>query len=243
MSPSWSWANAVMPITNCSPSGLIHSCSVVYRRSPGLSPAPTAKLVLLLVRLHFGARPRTMRHEGQRDHLGRGRLAAHLHRQLAASVAQPERHVAHGDVLLERGRKRPAGHPANPLVLMQDRKLGPRHAAWRNPQPDQSARRPGSLDLRQPRATYERCFARADHPAQTGLVRIGRPIDVVTIQRKASFGAQRVARAETARAGAERVPDVFGVSSFDHDLEAVLARVASARDQRSTTLDLRLNER
>src|SRR5438105_3216767 len=99
MSPSWSWANAVMPITYNSPSALIHSCSVVYRRSPGLSPspAPTAKLVLLLVRLHFGARPRTVRHEWQRHHLGRGRLAAHLHRQLMADIAQRDRHVAHGD--------------------------------------------------------------------------------------------------------------------------------------------------
>src|SRR5216683_2773399 len=127
MSPSWSWANAVMPITYSSPSGLIHSCSAVYRRSPGFSPTPspdpTAKLVLLLVRLHFGARPRMMRHEGQRDHLGRDRLAAHLHGQLAADVAQPDRHITHSDVLLERGRKRPAGDAADMLAVVQDRKL------------------------------------------------------------------------------------------------------------------------
>src|SRR5438046_8418126 len=102
-----------MPITNCSPSGLIHSCSVVYRRSPGLSPAPTAKLVLLPNHLHFGAWPRMMRHEGQRDHLSRGRLAAHLDGQLAADAAELDRDVAHGDVLLTRGRKRSTGDPAH----------------------------------------------------------------------------------------------------------------------------------
>src|SRR6266851_3336005 len=148
MSPSWSWAKAVMPITYSSPSALIHSCSAVNRRSPGFCPAPTAKQVLLLVRLHFGARPRLMRHEWQRHHLGRGRLAAHLDGQLAAGVAQHKGHITHSDVLLERRRKRPAGDAADGFAVIQDRKVGPRHATGRNPQADQPTRRPDGLDLR-----------------------------------------------------------------------------------------------
>src|SRR5207237_7475911 len=145
-----------MPTTYCSPSGLIHSCSVVYRRSAGFSPAPTAKkLVLLLVRLHFGAWPRMVWHKWQRDHLGRGRFAAHLDGQLAADIAQPDRYVAHRDVLRERRRERSAANAADGFGIVQDRKFGSRHTARRHAQADQSARRPDRLDLHQRVATHE----------------------------------------------------------------------------------------
>src|SRR5258708_22601093 len=101
-----------MPTTYCSPSGLIHSCSVVYRRSPGFSPA---KVVLLLLRLHFGPWPRPVWHKRQRDHFGRRRLAAHLDGQLPADLAHGDRHVTHDDALLARGLARPTGDRADLL--------------------------------------------------------------------------------------------------------------------------------
>src|SRR5262249_47327061 len=84
----------------------------------------------------------------------------------------------------------------------------------------------------------ESASAELDHPAETGLARRGRLVDVVAVQAQPRLQAQRVARAEATRFGAgarQRFEDRAGVGRLAEDLEAVLAGVAGARRQHRAT--------
>ena len=72
-------------------------------------------------------------------------------------------------------------------------------------------------------------------PAEAGLDRAARLHQVVAVEVEADLEAQRVARAEAGRRRAardERVPDRAGVAGRDEQLDAVLAGVAGAADER-----------
>ena len=73
-------------------------------------------------------------------------------------------------------------------------------------------------------------------PAEAGLDRAARLREVVAVEVEADLEAQRVARAEAGgrrAAGDELVPDRRGVVGRDEQLDAVLAGVAGAADERA----------
>ena len=74
-----------------------------------------------------------------------------------------------------------------------------------------------------------------DRPGEAGLERRHRLVHVLAVEVHAGFEAQRVARAEARRActpaAASALPQLRRVRRRQHDLEAVLAGVAGARDE------------
>ena len=86
---------------------------------------------------------------------------------------------------------------------------------------------------------------RAD-PAEAGRDRVRVRADVVAVQRVADLEAQRVPRAEPARLRSaldHRVPESRRVLGHDHQLDALLARVARAVDHHLDPVDLAHRER
>src|SRR5439155_17937493 len=81
-------------------------------------------------------------------------------------------------------------------------------------------------------------------PAEARLDRVGGLVDVVPVERKARFEAERVAGTEADRLDAllgtpreQPVPDPGGVRVRHEDLEAVLARVPGAGQRRAGSSD------
>ena len=86
-------------------------------------------------------------------------------------------------------------------------------------------------------------------PAQAGLDRTGRLVDVVPIEREARLKAQGVARPEPDRddargraGGHEAGPDLDGSVVVDEDLEAVLAGVSGPGHDRTRVRDARAHD-
>ena len=126
-------------------------------------------------------------------------------------------------------RRRPARRRAGPGSRSR---MTPRSVAFR-----QASLRVDAvlLDARERVAADEvGAVVEADDPAEAGLVRVRRLVDVVAPERERGLEAQRVARAEAARLdafGEELAPERAAGFGRGHDLEAVLAGVAGARDE------------
>ena len=100
--------------------------------------------------------------------------------------------------------------------------------------------RPFCLLAREHVAADEVALVELHDPAEVGLERGGGVVDVVAVERHLRLEAQRVARAEAARLHAgvdELAQDARRVLGRDVDLEAVLAGVAGARDDRRRAVD------
>src|SRR6185503_16452329 len=102
-------------------------------------------------------------------------------------------------------------------------------------EPDEAALHALGLLLGEHIAPEERSLVELDGPAEAGLERRGRVVDVVAVQRQLRLEPQRVARAEADRQAAERLrgveqrrPQADRVGARARELEAVLARVAGA---------------
>src|SRR5258708_2395234 len=107
------------------------------------------------------------------------------------------------------------------------------------PQPDQRPTRSFGLDLLQRVAADEVALAQLHGPSQSRLVGVDGLVHVVAPQAQRGFESGRVACAESSREDAgrpavleDRVPCRAHLVAADEQLEAVLARVAGARDER-----------
>src|SRR5262249_33845936 len=98
-------------------------------------------------------------------------------------------------------------------------------------------------------APQEIALAHLDDPAEVRFPGRDRIVDVVAVERHLRFEPQRVARAQPARQDTVAAPlleelaeESRGVLGAAVDLEAVLARVAGARDERRRSRDFGIAE-
>ena len=126
-------------------------------------------------------------------------------------------------------------------AVAPDRRAVPRDVARLGLEPDQRpARARPALTFGQRFAADEVALVELHGPAQAGLVRVDRLVHVVAVQAQRGLEARRVARAQAGRQHAAARRPCSRIASqtsptrsdVDEELEAVLARVAGARDHR-----------
>src|SRR5256886_15310436 len=118
----------------------------------------------------------------------------------------------------------------------------PRDVARRHAQADQSSARTALLDFRQRIAPDEVAFVELHSPTETGLVRVDGLVHVVAPQSQRGLEPGGIARAQPGGQHAlaasvleERIPHVTDILRRDEQLEAVLAGVAGACEDRKST--------
>src|SRR5262245_51560609 len=114
-----------------------------------------------------------------------------------------------------------------------------RHGALGHLQADELSAHALGANLLERLAACEFALGGLDDPGEPRLERVRGLVDVVAVERVFHLEPQRVARAEPNRGGAvaaalrqERGPELLGLVGGSIELEAVLTRVAGARDQR-----------
>ena len=120
-----------------------------------------------------------------------------------------------------------------------------RDAAWLRLEPDQGPAGSLRLDLLQRVAADEVAFGQLHGPAEPGFVRVHCLVHIVAVEAEGSLESRRIAGAQArgqdpgGLPGLEDgVPDMAEPVAGDEELEAVLAGVTGARDDRSDACDL-----
>src|SRR6266850_2113785 len=234
-----------MPTRTRSPSGLAHSCSRVYLRSWGtlaIISSCRRRASAGLRRSTFGLSTLLL-HPGRvercADDLGRLRLPADLHLERRADGRVGRLHVRHRDVLVDRGTVRARGDDPGRPAVFQHGVAVTRDGLVDHLDADQPPPHALGADLLERLAADEVALGGLDDPAEPRFERVGGVVEVVAVERVLHLEPQRVARAEPDRRDAvgaarldERLPEMPRPIRGHVQLEAVLARVARARDQR-----------
>src|SRR5262245_37399490 len=175
-SPSWSWANAVMPIRARSPSTFAHSCSRVYLRSGG-----TCAIFALLAEPRGSdlALPGVGRMEWGAGDARRLAAAPNLHRQLRAHRGEVGPHVGHADPAPDGRPERSRRDRARGTRLMEDRVPVAGHRAVHHLEPDQLPRDAARADAFDRAAADEVALGGLDDPAESRLEGARGLVDVV----------------------------------------------------------------
>src|SRR5690349_10260903 len=144
---------------------------------------------------------------------------------------------------------RAARDHADAAAIRRDRGAMPGDVAGLHLETEKPALRSLGLYLLQGLATEELTFVELDSPAQTGLVGVDGLVHVVAPEAERGLEPGRVTGTQSrrqdtlARAALEdRVPDLADTLALHHDLEAVPARVARARDDRGHAGDVAVAE-
>src|SRR5579862_1890308 len=184
-----------MPTLPRSPARSIHSWSLVYLKLAGYAMSP----------LSCGCSPLVERH---RDHPGARAAAADVHVELGARHGVIDGQIRHADRLLQVRRLRAARDRADPrradvhvVPMAGDAAVDhleagdlPRDASGFLP-----AQRLGADEVR---------LVPADDPAEIGLERRGRLVDVAAVETHRCFETQRIARPEAAGNEVDGLPRV-----------------------------------
>src|ERR1043165_2347348 len=151
-----------------------------------------------------------------------------------------KRHVGHADVLLQVRRGAARSDVTDALTIDVNVLAVARNAALRDLEADELAAHAFFFLPGERVAPRKVALAELGNPAEVGFQKRRLFGDLVAVERHACFEAERVARCQTCgqdafgRAVAARVenlvPETFGLLRRGVDLEAVLARVARARD-------------
>src|ERR1043165_1395153 len=162
------------------------------------------------------------------------------------------RHVGHADVLLQVRRGAARSDVTDALAIDVNVLAVARDAALRDLEADELAADALLLLACERVAPREVAFAELGNPAEVGFQKRRLFGDLVAVERHACFEAERVARGQPrgqdafGRAVAARVeqsvPELFGLVRRGVDLEAVLARVARARDDGGHAVNLAFAE-
>src|SRR5712691_4346209 len=238
-SPSCSWAKCVMPMVATSPSARTHSCSLEYLRSLGtvLTPLPSFCTSGSLRSPPAVSSLRSSTVKGCLDYRSGNVLAADADGEGCSDLRKRRRDVRQRDVLSHGGSVGPARHVADDLPVLCDLVAVTSDAALHDKTGDFPLRPRGLL--RRDHVAARELFVELARPAEPRLDRVGGLVDVIAVEGEARLEAQRVARAQAdgldpgAGPGREQpVPDRGRVGVGHKDLEAVLARVARARQRR-----------
>src|ERR1700730_4002536 len=246
MSPSASCAWSVMPTVSVpSASVRTHSCDSVYFRSAGMligcSCACDASMTekrggraLRLGAVRSAGEHLAVAHERQFYHACGKRLVADLHLNDFARL-DALRHARERDRFLH-GRRERAARDFAVAVRREHLLVRAQHAARLavflvQDQADERGLRAVGFELRLADEIARR--SQIDGPCEAGVQRRDAVVHVLAVQVHAGFEAQRVARAEPARAHAlalQGVPELTDGGGRQDDFEAVFAGVAGARD-------------
>ena len=125
----------------------------------------------------------------------------------------------------------------------------PRDRAVRHLEADEPPRGAGRAHLLDRVLADEVTLLRLHDPSEAGLERVRRLVDVVAVERVRHLEAERIAGAEADRRDTimaarveQRIPEPFGGLGGNVQLEAVLARVSRARDDRRDARHARRRE-
>src|SRR6185436_12630186 len=176
MSPSSLCAWSVIPTVPTPPSTETHSCSLVYRKFSGYM------LFRSFVERSFHC------------HRIHGLVADHDLNGLARDRVLHGQ-VTQADILVERRRGSAARHPSRRYAVQEDLVSVPSDAAAAHLESHQLAANAVFLLLEQHVAPDKLTLIELHDPAQVGLQRRNRGVDLVPVERHLGFQAQRIARA------------------------------------------------
>src|ERR1700694_2328676 len=236
-SPSCDCAYSLIPTVAVSPSFLTHSW-VSANRIPLRSAIPTPFP-------SFRMRPLV---EGQRDNLGRGSHATHLHAKAGPRFGQRRWHVGHPDVVAKGEGDVSRGHRADLLAIADHVVAVTGDAAVEHLEAHEP---PSDSLLAGPHdgITADEVLVEVEGPIQPCLERIGIGIHVVAVEAHSRFQSARVSSAQARWPYAiglalveQRTPEPHGIGIPAEQLEAILAGIAGPRNHARHFRDVPLDE-
>src|SRR5919204_214224 len=212
-SPSCSCAKCVIPIVATSPSARTHSCSLEYLRSSGMVLTAASYMRCRFATPSYVSGSFRAPTVKRRLHYRSGNLfSADADGETGPDLRERRRDIREGDVLLHGRPERAARDLSDDLAAGDHLVPVPRDAALDHESRDTPAW--SALFRRGDRVASEELLVELARPAEPGLDRVGRLVDVVAVEREARLEPQRVACPEADRLrprGEEQFPDRRGV--------------------------------